>query len=237
MIQFEDVRRVLTAGSLAGAMVLGAGCGAFDRDDDDRSGGEVISGGGATDARPTGVPSSAQVVDSGGGDLGYTASTAGVAYIVDQTAGRTIVSRQMASGQRLTVEPGRDRVSIDGRAIYEQNLEKNNRHAVWWVPDASATGGEPGEGVIGTEATLPAELRNAQRVATGMGDLSYTPPESGRIFVWDPRSRQVIHRAEVQRSDRVLVSPRAGMITVGSAARRQVQMDPDRPYEIYFERP
>jgi hypothetical protein len=150
-----------------------------------------------------------------------------VAYITDQTAGRVILSHALASGQRLVVEPDRDRVMLDGRAIYQQNLERNNRHAVWWLPDDSAAS---------DQAALPAELAAAQLAAVGTGDLSYTPPEDGRIFVWDPRSRQVIHRADVRRSDRVLVSPRAGMISVGTNARRQVQLDPDRPYEIYFER-
>jgi hypothetical protein len=241
MTQFEDVRRLLPAGAAALALCLGAGCGSLGGDDDDdvkdRSGGEVISGGGAADARPSAVPQGARVVESGGGDLDFTASGAGVAYIVDQTAGRVVVSQPMMGGQRLAVEPDEDRVTLDGRAVYEQNLERNNRHAVWWAPDATIGADAGGGDTVGTEPALPAELRSAQRVVTGMGDLSYTPPESGRIFVWDPRSRQIIHRAEVQRSDRVLVSPRSGTITVGSAARRQVQMDPDRPYEIYFERP
>src|SRR5688572_3113026 len=167
MGQFEDVRRLLAVGVLAcaiGAALGAAGCEAFDDDDDDDDrGGEVVSGG-SGGARPSAVPASAQVVDTGDADLSFTASTAGTAYVVDAAQGRLILSRPMSSGQRLVVQPEEDRVQLDGQAIFQQNLERNNRHTIWWQP-----GGTAGNGTIGTQVVLPAELQNAQRVASGMG--------------------------------------------------------------------
>ena len=79
-----------------------------------------------------GLPRGAQVLDSGNGPVSVRAPDRGMAYLVDQDSGRLIWSGRIDRGERLTVDPDNDRASLNGRVIYDRNLERKHRHAIYF---------------------------------------------------------------------------------------------------------
>src|SRR5213593_2551077 len=116
----KDFKTLSFAAMLLGAGIL-AGCSSSDhrdrvsrsgRGDEVRSAGDVERASGA--ARK--VPREAEVVDEGRGDtLRYTARGDGTVYVVDSNADTVIWSGPIRDSDRITIDPGKNRIEINGR--------------------------------------------------------------------------------------------------------------------------
>jgi hypothetical protein len=111
---FESWKRTVLSGGAA--MILAAattGCGIFSDDDDNDRRDRVDR----VDTMSR-VPSSAEVVAEGRGrDLSYKADDDGRVYLYDASNNQLVNSWDVKSGQRLTVSPDNNAISLEGRAI------------------------------------------------------------------------------------------------------------------------
>lgn len=132
--------------SLAGALGLGilAGCGSSDRHTSrerrDRNGDVVLGGerrGGRVDVDPhtaRSVPRDARVVDEGrGSSLSYAARSDGEVYLTDATAQAVIWDTKVRSGDRITIDPDRNRIEINGREQTKIDLKSNDRFQLFFL--------------------------------------------------------------------------------------------------------
>jgi hypothetical protein len=130
---------------LAGVLGLGlglSGCSAFDNDhdrdhhssrdydryDNTRTSGDVERAAGAA----THLPRDARMVDEvKGGKLSFVARDSGEAYVYDANARTVVWSGHVRDGDRLTVNPDKNRIEINGRDQADIDLKSNHRFEVY----------------------------------------------------------------------------------------------------------
>jgi hypothetical protein len=134
--------RNVSFAALLGLGVL-AGCGSTDRRSDSRSSSErrdrdVTLSGERVDVDPhtaRKVPRDARVVDEGrGGTLGYAARGDGEISLVDSSAQTVIWDSKVRDGDRITVDPNRNRIEINGREQTKIDLKSSDRFQLHFLP-------------------------------------------------------------------------------------------------------
>jgi hypothetical protein len=104
------------------------------RGDEVRPAGDVERASGA--ARK--VPRDAEVVDEGRGDtLRYTARGDGTVYLVDASADTVIWSGPIRDSDRITVDPGKNRIEINGREQANIDLKSGDRFRLYFLRGSS----------------------------------------------------------------------------------------------------
>jgi hypothetical protein len=130
--------------SFAGLLGLGilAGCSSSDKhsssSSSERRGGDVVLSGERVDVDPhtaRKVPRDARVVDEGrSSTLSYSARGDGEVYLVDSSANTVIWDSKTRDGDRITVDPGRNRIEINGREQTKIDLKSNDRFQLYYLP-------------------------------------------------------------------------------------------------------
>lgn len=132
--------------TLAGALGLGllAGCSAFDNDHDhhssrssdryddrydrSRSSGDVERASGTS----RNLPRDARMVDEvRGGRLAYTARDSGTVALYDATARTVVWDGNVRDGDRVTVNPDKNRIEINGKEQADIDLKSNHRFELY----------------------------------------------------------------------------------------------------------
>lgn len=83
--------------------------------------------------RPPDVPASAAMKTEGNKQLTYTADTDGMAYVTDKDTNTIVYSGRMLKGDTLEVDPGNNRVTLNGQTVYDKGLT-NNDHRIFFLP-------------------------------------------------------------------------------------------------------
>jgi hypothetical protein len=86
------------------------------------------------------LPSSAKLVTSGhggenGARLSYRARDRGHVYIVDRDDKRVVLDRAVHEGDEVVISTGDDRITINGRSVYDGNLERRHAHEIYFDKD------------------------------------------------------------------------------------------------------
>jgi hypothetical protein len=205
---------------------IAPGCSSLGLDDDDGNGRDVVRD---TRASVSDVPDNARRVKDGTGTLRFTANDDGRVYIVDLDDNSLVSEQRVRDGNRLEVMPGDDRIMLDGRVVYDHDLKRDNRHAIYFLSEDDR---DRDSGSM----DLPRDLRDADRVASGRGDLTFLADDDGRVYVWDRTDRKIVYESKIRDGDRLVVSPDSDLITnSGSDARIRNKLDRDHSYEIYFD--
>jgi hypothetical protein len=127
--------------ALLGLGIL-AGCSSSDRHTSrDRDRGDVVlSGerrGDPVDVDPhtaNKVPRDARVVDEGsGGTLSYTARGDGEIYLTDRSAQTVIWDAKVRDGDRISVDPDRNRIEINNREQTKIDLKSKDRFQLYFL--------------------------------------------------------------------------------------------------------
>jgi hypothetical protein len=127
--------------SFAGLLGLGvlAGCSSSDRHtSSERRDRDVTLSGGRVEVDPNTarkVPRDARVVDEGrGGTLGYAARGDGEVYLTDASAQTVIWDAKVRDGDRISVDPNRNRIEINGREQTKIDLKSSDRFQLYFLP-------------------------------------------------------------------------------------------------------
>lgn len=206
------------------ATQLGNGCVS-----DGDSGG---SGGGGGYYEPDqGIPRRARLVEEGRGTIRYRVPEDGQVWLEDRDRRSVIGDYRVRRGREFIVSPSDGRAWIDDERVLSHDFRTGNTHRIYFAPDSGSDGGGGGGG------SLPSELRDAQRVAYGRGDLSYVARNAGRVWVYDQTDREVVYRSDVRRDDRLVVSPERNYISLREAgARGSYRLNERHDYALYYKR-
>ena len=130
--------------SFAGLLGLGlvAGCSSDDHHASrDRDNGDVVLSGerrgepvdvDAHTARK--LPRDARVVDEGAGNsLSYSARGDGEVYLNDRSADTVVWDSKVRDGDRITIDPGRNRIEINGREQTKIDLKSSDRFQLYFL--------------------------------------------------------------------------------------------------------
>jgi hypothetical protein len=81
------------------------------------------------------VPRSAVLVAEGRDRLTYRADRAGTVYVRDEDRDRVLYSGQLLRNERVAVEPGRQRITINDRAVHEQDIRDGDQYRIYFEPN------------------------------------------------------------------------------------------------------
>jgi len=102
------------------------GCSMFEGDDDKRNT--------VTDSSMySGVPANAIRATSGNGTIRYRATSNSRVIIGDDVRRSVITETSAQAGEEIVVDAEGDSVTVNGRVVFNQNLEKNNQHSIFIV--------------------------------------------------------------------------------------------------------
>jgi hypothetical protein len=217
---------------------FGNGCVSDGGDDDyydDRpgSGGGSGGSGGGWSGGGQNIPSRAAIVAEGKGTLRYRAEDDGRVYLFDADRRVVIDDRNLNRGREYIISPTDGKIWIDDNRLRTYEFNRGNEHRIYFLADRGSGSGGGG----GRPPALPSELRDADRVAYGRGDLSHIARHGGKVWVYDATDGQIVYRSDVRRDDRLSVSPERNRITLREAnSRSSFRLNPRNDYAIYFQR-
>lgn len=81
------------------------------------------------------LPRDAKKVASGTGEITRRVRDRGRIYVYDADNERVLLARDVHDGQTVLVDPGKDRVLIDGKKVYDNNLERKHTHRIYFEKD------------------------------------------------------------------------------------------------------
>jgi hypothetical protein len=219
-----NVQRFLLALLVATCLCtqLGGGCSSSGGG----SGGDWETGGSSGGGNR--IPSRAEIVAEGVGRLTFDAPDPGRVYIYDARDRTVVYEARLQRGDQVVLIPDSNRVNINGKKVFDNSsIEKKHTHRLYWMRDGSSDNGQ-----------LPKELRSAERVAYGRGDLQYRAPRDGKIFVWDASDRDIVYRSDINKKQTLQVSPRNNTIQIEGMMSKSssYRLNPKHDYEIYFKK-
>jgi hypothetical protein len=83
------------------------------------------------------IPPSASVVSSGNDHVTYTAPNDGTVWVYDAGSDRIIYSGALRMNQSISVDVHNNKITIDGRTVYDQGLN-GNLHKIYFMSPAQA---------------------------------------------------------------------------------------------------
>ena len=134
------LRSLSFAGILGLGVLAAAGCSSDDHhaSSSERRDRDVTLSGERVDVDPhtaRHVPRDARVVDEGrGGTMSYSARGDGEVYLVDSSASTVIWDSKVRDGDRVSVDPSRNRIEINGREQTKIDLKSNDRFQLYFLP-------------------------------------------------------------------------------------------------------
>ena len=90
------------------------------------------------------VPSDAERVAEGSGNLMYAPDRAGRVYVRDERTGKVIYRDRIEPGQKVTVDPERRRIDVDGRTKRDELSAKPRERDVFFRADRERRGNDGG---------------------------------------------------------------------------------------------
>ena len=204
-------------------------------------------------ARPPGVPLTASLGGEGEDRIEFAAPNDGEIWVVDsraRDADAVIYTGAVRRGERVTVNPEKDQITIDGRPVYEKNLPDRARR-IFFVPGAGRRADlpPPAPGVPPAgEAARWDEMRDrpaavarpAEVPATAMlhgdraGAQDFVADSDGTVWVVNGTTGQLTYSGRMLRNDRLQVSPAANELTLNGRRADAQTLSGDR-YRIYFQ--
>lgn len=141
------------------------------------------------------IPRSAMLVEKHTGDVRFTATNPGEAYVYDRSSGKLLYSGRMQRNETLAVDAKDDRITLNGRTVMDERIRDNDELRIFFreEPRAETAGSrvivEPrsDSGVT----VQPADRNSAVTVQPGGSDSRITvqPGEdrNQRVIVEPPR--------------------------------------------------
>ena len=90
---------------------------------------------GCMSERSSQIPGDAGIFNEGNGVLSFTASAPGTVYVYNRNTDKVIYSGPMDRGQNLTVDPDKERITVDGRTVTERDMKGGDTRRVFFKPN------------------------------------------------------------------------------------------------------
>lgn len=200
--------------------------------------------------RPEGVPLTASLGGEGEDRIEFAAPDDGTVWVADAEARREdpiLYTAPVRRGQRVTVNPEKDQILIDGQIVYEKDLPERNRRIFFVreparrddLPAAPGAGGaarwdeirdRPAAPAVGQPGEIPetAVLRGDQP-----GAQDFVADADGTVWVVNATTGRIAYSGPVRRNDRIQVTPATNEITLNGRRANAVGLSGDR-YRVYF---
>ena len=163
------------------------------------------------------IPASARLVaEDRAGKIDFVAPDLGEVFVEDNTSNKLLYSGKMTQGERLTVNPQKDQLTINGQVVRDQKIRDLNELRVFFRADPRAAD------VAGSRTTVnqpihvhpaqPQQQQPQQQQPARSGDTEIRVAPSGdrdgeiRVRPGDSNSRVTVEPGE--EGSKVIVEPR-----------------------------
>jgi DNA-binding beta-propeller fold protein YncE len=195
---------------------LGAGCTSATDTNDNR--GDSLS-----------IPHDARQVDSGVGPIAYTARGDGRVWLYDVDDKTVLDTRRIQRGQEYRVIPDENRVTLDDKKVYDQDIKRKHTHRIYFLSSDTDSIGSSDL----SHGTVP---RNATRVAGGTGELTYRTKDSGHIYVVDEDENRLLYDHRVGDGQEIVITPDDDRIAIDGRNVFRGNLERKHAHRIYFDR-
>lgn len=176
------------------------------------------------------IPSGAERVASGYGKVTYRAPEDGRVWVGNDNRRYEILSRNVKRGDRIEVMPERDLIEFNEQPIYQQNLERSDKHAVFFRASRSGWGSGWGSGPA-PYAGIP---RSAESVASGRGRVEWRAESRGTVWIGNDRLKSVVVSHAVNVDDLVEVDPSKDQVKLNGRVIFNKNMESKHEHSIFF---
>lgn len=212
--------------TVAGLLTLAAMIACFSCEVDDDAGSGSGSPSATLPPEYGNIPRSADRVADGYGRLWYRADRDCTVWVGNESRGYLVVSRRVNRGDEIEVIPDRNRVEVEGHAVYEQDMESGARHAIF----ASGSGSWD-DGSQEPYGEIP---RRARSMATGTGRIEWRAESPGRIWVGNDHDHRVVVAEDVRRGDMIEVIPNQNEVKINGRVIFNQNMESKRQHSIFY---
>jgi hypothetical protein len=94
----------------------------------------LVGAAGCMNDRHPQIPADATLMTEGQKSLTFRATEPGIVYVYNRNDNKMVYSGEMERGQSLSVDPDRNRITIDGRTVLEKGLDANETLRVFFKP-------------------------------------------------------------------------------------------------------
>lgn len=188
-----------------------------------------------------GLPDNAEMVrETRGQRVEFVPNRSGDYFLYYARERRIITGGRLLDGERLVVDPDRNRVYVEGRTVFDGDLKSDRTYRVYFARsdgrpydvrrDWEGSHGERPPTGIG--ATVP---RGAEAVGSGRGKVEFAPTKSsGDWYVADERYGVVVASGQIVKGQRLLVDPARGQVMLDKRVVVEKGIRPDSTHKIYF---
>ena len=118
-------------------------------------------------SRHKSIPDSAQLVAEDKGKSDFVAPQDGHVYVEDRSANKLLYSGKIDQGDRLTVDPGKNRLTLNGETVRDQKIRDLNNIRVFFKPDPRAD--------VAGSRTVVVPVQPAQPARSGDSEIIVQP--------------------------------------------------------------
>jgi hypothetical protein len=167
------------------------------------------------------IPERARRLAEGSGRVRAEAPAQGRVWIGNDTDRFEVVAFNVAAGDRIEVDPSKDRVWLNGKEMFSQNLESKHKHVVFYKESLGSAG----------YGKIPGD---AERVASGAGTVRFRTERDGFVWVGDDESRRELLLHPVKRGDLIELDPRADQVKINGKVVYTENLESKHRHSIYF---
>lgn len=211
----------------------GASCMTSDRGND-----EPNSGGGDRERYDdrSGLPENAELIrETRGQRVEFVPNRSGDYFLYYPNDRRIITGGRLLDGEKLVVDPDKNRVYVEGRTVFDGDLKSDRTYRIYFA----RSDGRPYD-VRRDYEQPPRDMgvkvpRNAEVVESGTGKLEFAPTKSsGDWYVVDERHGVVVATGQIVKGQRLLVDPARGQVTLDKRVVTERGIRPESLHKIYF---
>src|SRR4051794_33485294 len=201
---------------------LGAGCTNTDTNSDSRT-------------EQAAIPHNARVVDNGVGPLSYTARNDGHVWLYDQDDRTVLDSRRIKRGQQYRVMPDDNRVTLDDKKVYDQDLKRKHAHRIYFQSSDTSSSSSDRDTLDRSDSGSDVP-RSAPRVAAGSGELTYRAKNNGHVYIVDEDNNRLVYDRAIHDGQEIVVQPDDDRIRIDGHNAFTGNLEHKHSHRIYFDR-
>jgi len=186
---------------------------------------------GCGSSRPADVPKSASLKTQGNDRVVYTADDNGRVWIADHGSNDIVYSGQMRRGDRLVLDPGGNRITLNDQVVAHRDIGRRDRD-IYFEP--GPIGRRPEVTERDLQVDRPAQIPSAASLkAEGKDRVEFTPNRDGSIWVSDADTKQVVYMGRMMRGQTLVIEPRDNRLAINGQPVYSGNL-PNHDHRVFF---
>jgi hypothetical protein len=187
--------------------------------------------GGCGSSRPADVPKSASLKTQGNDRVVYTADDNGRVWIADHGTNDILYSGYMRRGDRLVLDPGGNRVTINDQVVAHRDIGRRDRD-IYFQPGPAGHGAELTQNDL--QVDRPAQIPAAASLkGEGKDRVEFSPNRDGSVWVTDADTKNVVYMGRMARGQTLVIEPKDNRLAINGQPVYSGNL-PNHDHRVFF---